>query len=138
MKSQKAIINIDGACHGNPGPGAIGVVIRDEQKKVIASISKAIGRTTNNQAEYRAIIAALEKASLLGITEVEIRSDSELLVRQINGRYKVKNAGLIPLYLKAKQLQSRMTSFTIHHIPREENQEADNLASRALKRPYVP
>ena len=129
----KAIINIDGASHGNPGPAAIGVVIRDEQKKVLASISKTIGRTTNNQAEYRAIIAALEKASRLGINEVEMRSDSELVVRQINGRYRVKNAGLKPLYEKVKLLQSQMTSFTITHVPREENQEADNLAGKALR-----
>ena len=129
----KAIIHIDGASHGNPGPAAIGVVIRDEQKKVLANISKAIGRTTNNQAEYRAIIAALEKASRLGINEVDMRSDSELVVRQINGQYRVKNAGLILLYQKVKQLQSRLQSFTITHIPREENQEADNLAGKALR-----
>ncbi|OGO22741.1 MAG: hypothetical protein A2Z28_08655 [Chloroflexi bacterium RBG_16_51_9] len=129
----QAIINIDGASRGNPGPAAIGVVIRDEQKKVIAHISQAIGHATNNQAEYRAIIAALEKAVSLGISEVEIRSDSELLVRQITGRYKVKSAGLIPLYTKAKQLQSRMRSFTITHIPREENKEADGLANKALR-----
>ena len=129
----KAIINIDGASHGNPGPAAIGVIIRDEQKKVLASISQAIGRTTNNQAEYRALIAALEKASRLGISQVEICSDSELLVRQIKGKYRVKSAGLIPLYQKAKQLQSKMTKFTITHIPREENQEADTLAGKALR-----
>ena len=133
MKVQKAIIHIDGASHGNPGPAAIGVVIRDEQKKVLAHISRAIGRTTNNQAEYKAIIAALETVSRLGITEVDMRSDSELVVRQINGRYRVKNAGLIPLYMKVKQLQSRMTGFTITHIPREENKEADSLAGKALR-----
>ena len=133
MKVQKAIINIDGASRGNPGPAAIGVVIRDEQKKVLAHISRAIGRTTNNQAEYKAIIAALETVSRLGITEVDMRSDSELVVRQINGRYRVKNAGLIPLYMKVKQLQSRMTGFTITHIPREENKEADSLAGKALR-----
>ena len=129
----KAIINIDGASHGNPGPAAIGVVIRDEQKNVIATISQAIGKATNNQAEYRAIIAALERAGRLGLNEVEIRSDSELLVRQITGRYRVRNAGLIPLYEKAKQLQSRMKTFTIRHVPREENGEADFLAGKALR-----
>ena len=133
MNVKKAIINLGGACHGKPGPAAIGVVIRDEQKKVIANISKAIGRTTNNQAEYRALIAALEKAGQLGISEVEIRSDSELLVRQIKGIYRVKNAGLIPLYQKAKLLQSKITKFTIRHVPREENSEADELADKALR-----
>ncbi len=131
--AKSLVINIDGASHGNPGPAAIGVIIRDEKKKVIANISKAIGRTTNNQAEYRAIIAALEKAGQLGIGEVEIRSDSELLVRQITGRYRVRNAGLIPLYEKAKLLQSKMASFKIIHIPREENEEADELADKALR-----
>ena len=133
MKIQKAVINIDGACHGNPGPAAIGVVIRDEQRKIIGTISRAIGRTTNNQAEYRALIAALERACQMGITEVDVLSDSELLVRQIKGTYRVRNAGLLPLYLKVKQLQSRMTSFKITHVPREENQEADNLAGKALR-----
>ena len=131
----KIIINIDGACKGNPGPSAIGVIISDEQKGVIARISKAIGRTTNNRAEYMAVIAALEKAVAMGAERVEIRSDSELLVRQITGKYKVKNAGLLPLYEKAKQLELSISTFKIRHVPREENREADELANRALKRP---
>ena len=131
--AKSSVIYIDGASRGNPGPAAIGVVIRDEEKKVLAKISRAIGVTTNNQAEYRAVIAALEKASQLGINEVEMRSDSELIVRQIKGQYRVKNAGLKTLYQKVIQLQSRMTSFTITHIPREENQEADRLANEALR-----
>ena len=131
----KIIINIDGASHGNPGPAAIGIIIHDDQKRVIASISKAIGRTTNNHAEYRAIIAALEKAVGMGADKVEIRSDSELLVRQMTGKYKVKNPGLLPLYEKAKQLELGISSFKIRHVPREENAEADELAGRALRRP---
>ena len=98
----------------------------------MARISQRIGTTTNNQAEYRAIIAALEKAIELGATHVVINSDSELVVRQLNGRYRVKNAHLKPLYQKIKQLQSSLEEFTITHIPREQNKEADRLANKAL------
>jgi len=99
MKIEKAVLYTDGASRGNPGPAAIGAVIKDGQGRVLARISKRIGRTTNNQAEYRAVIAALEEAVRLGAAGVEIKSDSELVVRQINGRYRVKNPGLKPLYL---------------------------------------
>jgi len=117
----------------NPGPAAIGAVIKDERDNVIASISQAIGRATNNQAEYRAIIAALEKAVEVGADTVEIRADSELVVRQINGRYRVKNAALKPLYRQVRQLQSRFKGFSVTHIPRRLNREADRLASEAIK-----
>lgn len=126
------VINTDGASRGNPGPAAIGVTIKDEQGKLIAAISQAIGRATNNQAEYRAIIVALEQATRLGTQQVELFSDSELVIRQINGRYRVKNVALQPLYQQVKQLQSQFKSFTITHIPREENTEADSLANKAL------
>lgn len=132
MKIQKLLIKTDGRSQGNPGPAAIGATIKDEQGKLIASISQAIGRATNNQAEYRAIIAALKKAIELGAEQVDIRSDSELIVRQINRRYRVKNAALKPLYQQVKQLQSQLKSFTITHIPRQQNREADSLAGKAL------
>ena len=122
----------DGASRGNPGPSAIGAVIKDEQGRLIASISQAIGRTTNNQAEYRAIIAALEKAISLGARQVKLNSDSEFVVRQIKGEYRVKKAALKPLYQRVKQLQSQLESFAINHIPRQQNQEADSLANKAL------
>ena len=92
------IIFTDGTAEPNPGPAAIGAIIKDEQGRVITSISQRIGIATNNQAEYRAIIAALEEAIRLGATHVELNSDSELVVRQISGRYRVKNAALKPLY----------------------------------------
>ena len=132
MKIKKVIIWVDGASHGNPGPAAIGAVIKDEESRPIARISQRIGTTTNNQAEYRAIIAALEKAIKLGATHVELNSDSELVVKQINGRYRVKKATLKPLYQQVKQRQSLLTGFTITHIPREQNTEADKLANAAL------
>jgi len=102
------------------------------QGRLITSISQPIGRATNNQAEYRAIIAALEQAIKLGANQVDIRSDSELVSRQINGQYRVKTASLRPLYLKVKQLQSQLKGFTINHIPRQQNIEADRLANLAL------
>lgn len=130
---KRLIISTDGASKGNPGPAAIGAIIKDEQGKVIAVISQSLRRTTNNQAEYRAIIAALEQAIRLGADRVEMRSDSELVVRQINGQYRVKEASLKPLYQKVKQLQSKLESLTITHIAGQENTEAHNLASAALK-----
>ncbi len=127
------IILTDGVSRGNPGLAAIGATIKDEQGRLITSISQPIGRTTNNQAEYRAIIAALEKAIKLGAKQVDIRSDSELVVRQINGQYRVKKASLKPLYQQVKHLQNQFGGFTITHIPGEENTEAHNLAEIALK-----
>ncbi len=132
MNVKRAMIFTDGAARGNPGPASIGVTIKDEQGKLIASVSQCIGTKTNNQAEYMAIITALEKAVSLGVRQVDLYSDSELVVRQINGRYRVKNVGLKPLYQRAKLLQSSLEGFTITHIPREQNAEADSLANKAL------
>ncbi len=132
MNVKRATIFTDGAARGNPGPASIGITIKDEQGKLIASVSQCIGTTTNNQAEYMAIITALEKALSLGVRQVDLYSDSELVVRQINGRYRVKNAALKPLYQRAKQLQASLEGFTITHIPRQQNAEADSLANRAL------
>ena len=132
MKANKAVIWVDGAARGNPGPAAIGATIKDEQGRLITTISRRIGTTTNNQAEYRAIIAALEEAIKLGARHVKLNSDSELVVRQITGRYRVKNAALKPLYQQVKQLQGLTESFTITHIPRQQNTEADKLTNAAL------
>ena len=133
MKIERVIINTDGASRGNPGPAAIGATIKDERGRLITTISQSIGVTTNNQAEYRAIIAALEKAVSLGARQVEVRADSELVVRQLIGRYRVKRASLRPLYQRAGQLLSQVESFTITHVPREQNKEADKLANNALR-----
>ena len=132
MKVKKVTIWVDGASRGNPGQAAIGVIIKDGRGELMARISRRIGTTTNNQAEYRAIIAALEKTIELGATHVAMNSDSELVVRQLNGRYRVGKAGLKPLFQKASQLQSSLEEFTITHIPREQNKEADRLANKAL------
>jgi len=133
MKIKRVVIFTDGAADPNPGPAAIGAIIKDEQGNLLARISQRIGRATNNQAEYRAIIAALEKAISLGAKHVELNSDSELVVKQINGKYRVKKATLKPLYQEVNKLQSLLEGFTIAHISRWQNTEADNLANKALK-----
>ncbi|MFC1904996.1 ribonuclease HI family protein [Chloroflexota bacterium] len=135
MDLKRVTIRADGASLGNPGPAAIGATVKDTQGRLIASISRHIGQTTNNQAEYRALIAALEEAIRLGARVVDIALDSQLVVRQIRGEYRVKNAALQPLYQQAKQLLDLLGCFTITHIPREQNTEADDLASKAFKPP---
>jgi ribonuclease HI len=132
MTAKRLIIYTDGASSGNPGPAAIGAVIKDGQGNFVTSLSRRIGQATNNQAEYRAIIAALEKAINLGASEVDLKSDSELVVRQIKGSYRVKKPSLKPLYQKVKQLQSQLQGFSIAYIPRQQNREADRLANKAL------
>jgi len=132
VKIKRVVIFTDGVAEPNPGPAAIGATIKDEQGKLVTSISQPIGRATSNQAEYRAIIAALERAISLGVSQVDMHSDSELVVRQITGQYRVKNASLKPLYQKVKRLQNRLKGFTITHVPREQNREADSLAGKAL------
>ncbi len=130
--AKKVVIHSDGVSRGNPGLAAIGATIKDERGRLIASISRPIGRATNNQAEYRAVIAALEKAIGLGARQVALNSDSELVVKQIKGSYRVKKAALKPLYRRVKELQSLLESLTVSHIPRHQNIEADRLANQAL------
>ena len=132
VRLKKAVIFVDGASRGNPGPAAIGVTIKDERGELITFISRRIGKATNNQAEYRAIIAALEEAVRLDVKQVDIKMDSELVVKQINGEYRVKKATLKPLYQQVKQLQGLLRGFTVTHIPRQRNFEADKLANKAL------
>jgi len=133
MTVDRVIINADGASRHNPGPAAIGATIKDEQGHLIASISSRIGRATNNQAEYQALIAALEKAIALGARQVDIRLDSKLVVEQMKGRYRVKNAALRPLYLRVAELLSQFEGFTITNVPRVQNAEADKLTNKALR-----
>jgi len=130
----RVVINADGASRGNPGPAAIGVTIKDDKGNLVTSISRRIGRATNNQAEYRAIIAGLEKAIELGAREVMIYSDSELIVKQINGRYRIKNTSLRILYENLVKLISPLEKFSIQHVPRKRSIEADVLANKALDR----
>ena len=131
MSAKNLIIYTDGASRGNPGPAAIGVVIRDEQGRVIARISEAIGRTTNNRAEYFALIAGLEEALRLGAERVDLRMDSELIVRQLTGKYRSKE--LKALHKQTHQLLLKFKSYSIQHIPRERNKDADALTRHALR-----
>jgi ribonuclease HI len=114
MPSDKIVINTDGVSRGNPGAAAIGAVIRDGRGRILDTLSLRIGHATNNQAEYRAVIAALEKALALGVIRVELHSDSELVVR-------------------LKELEKLLEAFTILHIPRRQNKEADKLANAAIR-----
>jgi len=132
LNVNKLIIYTDGAARGNPGPAAIGVILKDEKGNIAATISRRLAPTTNNQAEYQAIIAALEKAVSLGARNVALKSDSELVVKQINGLYKIKNTALRPLYQQVVQLIGTLESFSITYIPRERNTAADALANKAL------
>jgi ribonuclease HI len=137
LSIDKVFINVDGAARGNPGPAAIGAVIRDRTGHVVARVSQYIDITTNNQAEYQAIIIAIEKAIDAGARSISLKSDSELVVNQINGRYKVKNTTLRPLYQKVVQLAGSLESFSVSYVPREQNTEADALANKALDGSYL-
>lgn len=126
---KKIIAYTDGASRGNPGNAGIGILLVDEQDNVIKEISEYIGQTTNNIAEYTALVTALKEALELNYDEIEVISDSELMVKQINGEYKVKNAGLKPLYKEACELLKGFKRFTVRHVRREYNKEADELAN---------
>jgi ribonuclease HI len=131
-KIDKIIIFTDGASRGNPGPAAIGAVLRDAKGNLLDRISSRIGIKTNNQAEYTAVIVALKKAISIGATSVELRADSELVVKQINGTYRVKKAILSLLYQEVVRLIGELKDFKAIYIPRSDNYEADRLANRAL------
>src|SRR5271155_1632610 len=126
------IANIDGASRGNPGPASYAVVLRDASGKIVLELAKKFGRDTNNVAEYYALLAALDYAATHGISALRIRSDSELLVRQMQGRYKVKSPELKPLHERASKITRQLAYFAIEHVRREQNRDADALANVAL------
>ncbi|NQT49906.1 ribonuclease HI family protein [Candidatus Kuenenbacteria bacterium] len=128
----KLAINCDGGARGNPGPAAIGIVIKNEKEEVLFSEGKCIGETTNNQAEYQAVVFAMEKAKELGGTELEFKLDSELVVKQLKGEYKVKNQDLAQQFLKIHNLQGHFKKIEYKHIYREDNTEADAMVNEAL------
>jgi len=128
------VAHSDGGARGNPGPAGYGVVIKDESGRTVAALSEYLGRQTNNFAEYQGLIAALEYALKHGPKALKLISDSELLVRQIKGIYKVKNATLQDLHARAKELIKQLDWFSIGHALREHNQEADRLANEAMDR----
>lgn len=130
----KLFIYTDGGARGNPGPAGIGAAIYDENKNIIAEVSEYLGVATNNQAEYKAVIAALKKAKELGGTELVFYMDSELAVKQLNREYKVKNKDLAPLFLEVYNLSLSFKNISFSHIRREFNQAADKLANEAMDR----
>lgn len=132
LPSSSLVIHIDGASRGNPGPAAYAVVVETQEGLPVASFAKALGQATNNFAEYQALLAALRYATGNDGRRVTVISDSELLVRQIQGRYKVKSEDLKPLYDEALKMIRRLDAFSITHVLREKNREADRLANRAL------
>ena len=128
----KLRVNVDGGSRGNPGPAAIGVVVRDENGEVIADAAEPIGMATNNIAEYRALLRGIELAAEHGATEIDLLGDSELVVKQVRGEYRVKDAGLRPLHAQARQALSAFSSWSFGHVRREQNAEADALVNQAL------
>ncbi len=132
----KVIIQTDGASRGNPGPAAWGAVFLDENRSVVAEHYKAIGTNTNNYAEYMAILEALKQAKEDGYSDIILESDSQLLVKQLTGEYRVKAANLKPLFMECKALSDGFKSCQFVHVRREFNKLADALANRALDEDY--
>lgn len=131
-----AQVYVDGASLGNPGPAGVGVLIQTLQvggERAELTVEEPIGEATNNQAEYRALIRALEECQRLGIPSVRVHLDSELVVRQMGGRYRVKDEKLLPLYIRARELVKSLPKVEIRLIPREENKVANNLAQNVAR-----
>jgi ribonuclease HI len=127
-------IYADGASWGNPGPAAIGAVIKDERQIILAEVSQYIGDTTNNQAEYQAVIAALKQASKFKVDAATLYVDSELVAKQLTGSYKVRNIFLFPLHREALELTKKFNRLSIVLVGHDGNHEAHNLAKKALKK----
>lgn len=125
------VLFCDGASRGNPGPGAFGYVIWEDDQ-LVAEEGGRLGNVTNNVAEYEGLIRGLQKSLELGAKQITVKSDSELLVRQLNGLYRVRAPHLLPFFDKAKRTLGCFKTFSIVHVPREKNKDADRMANRAL------
>ena len=134
MTSEMIKIFSDGGARGNPGPAGVGAVIYSDKGEVLAEVSEYLGIATNNQAEYKALIFALKRAKEMGAKKIMCYLDSELVVKQLNREYKVKNKDLAPLFLEVHNLSINFKNISYHHIPREENKAADKLANIAMDR----
>jgi len=134
LASAYAMLWTDGAARGNPGPAGAGVMLKTEAGEVLAAEGQFLGHTTNNVAEYKALLLGLERALELGVKRLEVRADSELLIKQLKGEYRVKNAGLRPLYEQALTLLRRFEDARLKHVRREHNVEADRLANEGIDR----
>lgn len=130
--SDKIVLRIDGGSRGNPGPGAFAVVVESADGTRLDALTNVLGETTNNVAEYEGLLAALSYAIDHHHPRVKVVSDSELLVRQMQGRYKVKSADLKPLFQQAQEMARKLEAFSIEHVRREQNREADRLVNEAL------
>ncbi len=130
--TRRLVVHVDGGARGNPGPAAIGVVVSEPAGEVIDEVAERIGVATNNVAEYRALLRGLERAAALQATEVEIVNDSELIARQLTGRYKVKHPAMRPLYLEASAALRGFRAWKIRTVPRAQNAHADALVNQAL------
>ena len=128
----KLTVNVDGGARGNPGPAAIGAVVRGPDGEVLEQRGERIGRATNNVAEYRALLLGIELAAAHGATELELVGDSELIVRQVEGRYKVKDATMKELHGQVKAALDEFDNWSIRHVRREGNADADRLVNQAL------
>lgn len=129
----KLVVNVDGGARGNPGPAAVGAVIQSAGGEVLEERGERIGRATNNVAEYRALLLGIKRAAELGASELELLGDSELIVRQVKGEYKVKDAALRELHAEVKRaLRPFDGEWSIRHVRREQNAEADRLVNAAL------
>jgi ribonuclease HI len=130
---RRFLIHTDGAARGNPGPAGLGAVLRDATSgETVAELARFLGVRTNNYAEWTAVEAALEEALRLGATEVDLRMDSELVARQISGRYRVKHPDLKPIYARVMAMLGRLRGYSVGHIPRELNHDADRLSNVAI------
>lgn len=128
------IVSCDGASRGNPGPAGIGAQVTDERGTILGEVARGLGETTNNVAEYTAVIEGLARAGELGATHVTVRSDSLLLINQLTGRYRVKSAHLEPLHRRARSIAAGFDGVSFEHVRREQNQEADRLANEGVDR----
>ncbi|HET6999253.1 MAG TPA: ribonuclease HI family protein [Solirubrobacterales bacterium] len=125
-------VNVDGGARGNPGPAAIGVVVRDADGEVLEERGERIGRATNNVAEYKALLLGIERAAAHGASELELVGDSELIVRQVEGRYKVKDSTMKELHAEVKRALEPFESWSIRHVRRADNADADRIVNEAL------
>ena len=130
--SERLVVHVDGGARGNPGPAAIAAVVADADGTILDERSETIGRATNNVAEYRAVLLGIERAGALGAAELELVGDSELIVKQVRGEYRVKDASLRELHSQVKAALAGFERWSIRNVPREENAHADRLVNEAL------
>jgi ribonuclease HI len=132
LTTEDAVLWSDGAARGNPGPAGIGIMLKTKSGEVLVAEGRFVGHTTNNVAEYKALLLGLERALERGVRRLDVFADSELLIKQLKGQYRVKNAGLKPLFLAAKSLIQRFERVRLEHVRRELNGEADRLANAGI------